>query len=871
MDSKTGKKVAISAMACALLGTSGYIVYDKGFAKENKEPVKLASNTEKKEDRITGNNNGFPSMFSNSSEEAGKKENKADGEKGKVNLADLLSNNKSPITPIVYNPNEIQVEKKEPEIKLDGNTKPGENPIPAVVTPTPIPVNTGDNKGVDNKPGEIVTPPIEGEKPPIVIPNGNEGQNGGNQGGNNSHNGGNGNIDGNQEENGGKNEDTPSHEDARPAKPNVIISISPYTGDKMISWYIKETNETYSTVFFSDFYDQEQKEEQLKNLSNSTDQKDLVLLSQTNTISSPKLKAQALLGKQNLDQILTRKHSDENMLFYIRNQMNVLNSNMATAPELDRFVNNKEEEIKQLSTDIFNAAQMDENAWRSNPASASSFNKALSKYYLLTSLLKGVDPQVEKESKEHIQSMFDTIIEREVKEMAGRDVQKESAIKTEKTNKEQTVSQENKKEQAAKQEDKKKDEQGKDIKAAQSSPVEDVIVTIKEYIDNEEKRDYKKAITLADQWIDYPLHTDEQLAQLQELLGKAVNALVIQSDEVANPLDALQNYHFFTNVNHLSSDQKNKANEQAMALVFEVKANDAAAENAYYDAVMYMANSIRNNNSSERAMINLVNYTKILRGQADGAWDEIRGTSDWKEKGEQKVFPAYRLISQLSDIDNRIGKDERMIPQIQYATGKMEGIELLTYALQVYTKPNEEYNALYYFGQAYARGEYDFASYEKLLNKLMEKAEVYEAKQYTEALKLYQLIYQTPGSTDQHMKYKNKESLKQRIEYLNDYYIANEMYKKYEQSKNNEELAKNNEELATAIAHLHRAIVTGHPDKNLLGNWAQTLLDNANASFKANHHDQAYNYYAFLADGKNYPNIPSDIREKAVEGLKQYK
>ena len=35
-------------MSVALLGTSGYLVYDKGFRTAGKEPVKLASNTEEK-------------------------------------------------------------------------------------------------------------------------------------------------------------------------------------------------------------------------------------------------------------------------------------------------------------------------------------------------------------------------------------------------------------------------------------------------------------------------------------------------------------------------------------------------------------------------------------------------------------------------------------------------------------------------------------------------------------------------------------------------------------------------------------------------------------------------------------------------------
>lgn len=47
-NNNLGKKVAISVMSVALLGTSGYLVYDKGFKTAGKEQVKLASNTEEK-------------------------------------------------------------------------------------------------------------------------------------------------------------------------------------------------------------------------------------------------------------------------------------------------------------------------------------------------------------------------------------------------------------------------------------------------------------------------------------------------------------------------------------------------------------------------------------------------------------------------------------------------------------------------------------------------------------------------------------------------------------------------------------------------------------------------------------------------------
>ena len=41
-----------------------------------------------------------------------------------INLADLIGNNKSPITPVTYKPDEVSVEKKDPQIKLSDAPTP---------------------------------------------------------------------------------------------------------------------------------------------------------------------------------------------------------------------------------------------------------------------------------------------------------------------------------------------------------------------------------------------------------------------------------------------------------------------------------------------------------------------------------------------------------------------------------------------------------------------------------------------------------------------------------------------------------------------------------------------------------------------------
>ncbi|AAP26072.1 Fe-S oxidoreductase [Bacillus anthracis] len=127
-NNNLGKKVAISVMSVALLGTSGYLVYDKGFRTAGKEPVKLASNTEeKKDDRITGGD--LQSMFPNLVADPAKKDEKP-GEKPTINLADLIGNNKSPITPVTYKPDEVSVEKKDPQIKLSDAPTPQKLDLP---------------------------------------------------------------------------------------------------------------------------------------------------------------------------------------------------------------------------------------------------------------------------------------------------------------------------------------------------------------------------------------------------------------------------------------------------------------------------------------------------------------------------------------------------------------------------------------------------------------------------------------------------------------------------------------------------------------------------------------------------------------------
>ncbi|HHB1949041.1 TPA: hypothetical protein ACOQ31_003544, partial [Bacillus cereus] len=166
-NNNLGKKVAISVMSVALLGTSGYLVYDKGFRTAGKEPVKLASNTEeKKDDRITGGD--LQSMFPNLVADPAKKDEKP-GEKPTINLADLIGNNKSPITPVTYKPDEVSVEKKDPQIKLSDAPTPQKLDLPTNMggPVADIPKSpTEPNKPVDTKLQVDPNTPVD-PKPPV--------------------------------------------------------------------------------------------------------------------------------------------------------------------------------------------------------------------------------------------------------------------------------------------------------------------------------------------------------------------------------------------------------------------------------------------------------------------------------------------------------------------------------------------------------------------------------------------------------------------------------------------------------------------------------------------------------------------------------
>ncbi|KAB2449884.1 hypothetical protein ACQCWD_05155 [Bacillus thuringiensis] len=459
-NNNLGKKVAISVMSVALFGTSGYLVYDKGFSTAGRETVKLASNTEeKKDDRITGSN--LQSMFPNLVADPAKKDDKP-GEKPNINLADLIGNNKSPITPVTYKPDDVSVEKKDPQIKLsdapapqkpelptnmggpvvepsknlpdslvdtgktpgDGKTpggdkepekpKPGDDKEPEKPKPgddkEPEKPKPGDDKEPEKpKPGDDKEPekpkPGDDKEPEKPKPGDDKEPEKPKPGDD-------------KEPEKPKPGDDKEPEKPKPPVPHDQITVSPITGDILVEWYAGN-GERYSSVFFNDYYDKGQSSDTLNNRAEySKENKELTLISQLNTSSNAKTIADHRLTLDNLGEILANKenYSNQSELFYLRNQMNTLKKKDKTQQELQAYLNeNKKEYIQSVAKLVYDKAVQEENIWLNNPNDIVSLEQSLSKYYLVTSVLESVDPKLVEAANQRVEKIFYKLLQEELK------------------------------------------------------------------------------------------------------------------------------------------------------------------------------------------------------------------------------------------------------------------------------------------------------------------------------------------------------------------------------------------------------------------------------------------------------------------------
>ncbi|WP_141549610.1 hypothetical protein [Bacillus thuringiensis] len=877
-NNNLGKKVAISVMSAALLGTSGYLVYDKGFSTAGRETVKLASNTEeKKDDRITGSN--LQSMFPNLVADPAKKDDKP-GEKPNVNLADLIGNNKSPITPVTYKPDDVSVEKKDPQIKLSDAPMPQKPELPTnmggpVVEPSKnFPdslVDTGKTPGDGKTPG--------GDKEPEKPKPGDD-----------------------KEPEKPKPGDDKEPEKPKPPVPHDQITVSPITGDILVEWYAGN-GERYSSVFFNDYYDKGQSSDTLNNRAEySKENKELTLISQLNTSSDAKTIADHRLTLDNLGEILANKenYSNQSELFYLRNQMNTLKKKDKTQQELQAYLNeNKKEYIQSVAKLVYDKAVQEENIWLNNPNDIVSLEQSLSKYYLVTSVLESVDPKLVEAANQRVEKIFYKLLQEELKNInietpvvtskndakenvspeketvtssnGGQVVVKEdntnktgvSEIASEKEQKDQLIeanknNKENTKEVNHKETNSNDaDGQMKPEKPEKPNPINQAIEKIETYL-TPESLNYENALLLANQWID--VAKDQQKEKLNQQFSIAVDGLRGQmKDPELSVEDALKKANLLASTARVEQSVRDEANKMLMPLMFERKANEAANKGEYYTAVLNIANAIRTNHPLERSREEMVNYANKLWEKTEVEWEQINGTPDWQEKAEKTVLPSYTLLAQLKDIDKTIEKIVGM-SVIDNASKKMEGIQLIEVANTKANQNGKLYEALHYYGQASYRGVNDKKGFSDVANRVLKEGEKIEKSNYLSALEIYQILYKTPGIEMTGVKDKAKVA----IEYLSTFDAANKKATRINTI----------EDLASVVELTHQAMNLGYqqaPAKEFMKVVSEKMLQTGKGYLDKNDNNNAYKCFEFLTRPQYAATIDGELRQKAMENLEKVK
>ncbi|MDE7552807.1 hypothetical protein [Bacillus tropicus] len=932
-NNNLGKKVAISVMSVALLGTSGYLVYDKGFKTAGKEQVKLANNTEeKKDDRITGGD--LQSMFPNLVADPAKKDEKP-GEKPTINLADLIGNNKSPITPVTYKPDEVSVEKKDPQIKLSDAPTPQKLDLPsnmggpvADIPKSPTepnkPVDTklqvdpkppvDPNTPVDPKPPVVdpkppvdpntpvnPKPPVDpntpvNPKPPVVDPKPP--------------------VDPNTPVNPKPPVDPNTPVEPKPPvvdpKPPVVdpkppepthptITVSPKTGDILVEWYAGN-GKYYSSVFFNDFYTSQKEldENALNNLTSySSKKEDWTLVSQLNTPSKSKSIAEHKLALDNVEQILASgEYSNERALFYLRNQMNVLNESVTTQEELQRYLSeNKKDYIKSVAEKVYQTAIKEKREW-SNTGDVASLEQALSKFYLVTSVFESVDPALVEKANQDVEDIFNKLLQEELQKLnIQTSVEMTATVTKEKASpvKENTSSNEGKavKEVTSSNEGKVVKEENvsgneatatsseKNLKDSitegatnndktnnvdssnqkekvKSDPVEEAIAQIDVYL-NPANPQYENALLLANKYIDGA--TGEQKEKLEQQFSAAVEGLRGQiKDSNFKVEDAINKANLLANTARVEKSVQDESHKLLMPLMFERKANDAANNGEYYTAVLNIANAIRTKHPLERSREEMVNYANKLWTDTENEWNKINGTTGWQNEVGKTLLPSYTLLAQLKDIDKTIGQISGM-NMIDNASKKMEGIQLIQLAGDEANKEGQTslYNALHYYGQAASRGVVDKAGFSTVASLVIKEAKQLEKTQYKSALNNYQILYKTPGIEALGIK----DGVKAAIEYLSTFEAA-------KASGNKDTI----EDLASAIELTYHSMELGYPEadaKEWMNTVALKMFNKGAGYMSATDTNNAYKCFEFLSRDKYANAIDGEITKQAKKNVETIK
>ncbi|WP_142327659.1 hypothetical protein [Bacillus thuringiensis] len=885
-NNNLGKKVAISVMSVALFGTSGYLVYDKGFSTAGRETVKLASNTEeKKDDRITGSN--LQSMFPNLVADPAKKDDKP-GEKPNINLADLIGNNKSPITPVTYKPDDVSVEKKDPQIKLSDAPAPQKPELPTnmggpVVEPSKnLPdslVDTGKTPGGDK---ELEKPKPDGDKEPEKPK-----------------------PDGDKEPEKPKPDGDKEPEKPKPPVPHDQITVSPITGDILVEWYAGN-GERYSSVFFNEYYGKGQNSDTLNSRAKySEENKELTLISQLNASSNAQTVADHRLTLDNLGEILANKenYSNQSELFYLRNQMNTLKEKVTTQQELQDYLKeNKKEYIQSVAKLVYDKAVQEEDVWLNNQTDIASLEQSLSKYYLVTSVLESVDPKLVEAANQRVEKIFYKLLQEELKninieapvvtskndakenvspeketvtssnggqvvvkedntnktgasEIASEKEKKDQLIEANKNNKENTKEVNHKETNSNDADGQMKPE--KPEKPEKPNPINQAIEKIEIYL-TPESLNYENALLLANQWID--VAKDQQKEKLNQQFSIAVDGLRGQmKDPELSVEDALKKANLLASTARVEQSVRDEANKMLMPLMFERKANEAANKGEYYTAVLNIANAIRTKHPLERSREEMVNYANKLWEKTEVEWEQINGTPDWQEKAEKTVLPSYTLLAQLKDIDKTIEKIVGM-SVIDNASKKMEGIQLIEVANTKANQNGKLYEALHYYGQASYRGVNDKKGFSDVANRVLKEGWEIEKSNYLSALEIYQILYKTPGIEMTGVKDKAKVA----IEYLSTFDAANKKATRINTI----------EDLASVVELTHQAMNLGYqqaPAKEFMKVVSEKMLQTGKGYLDKNDNNNAYKCFEFLTRPQYATTIDGEVRQKAMENLDKIK
>ncbi|WP_142291082.1 hypothetical protein, partial [Bacillus thuringiensis] len=663
--------------------------------------------------------------------------------------------------------------------------------------------------------------------------------------------------------------------DPEPTHPT--ITVSPKTGDILVEWYAGN-GKYYSSVFFNDFYTSQKEldENALNNLTNYYSKKeDWTLVSQLNTPSKSKSIAEHKLALDNVEQILTSgEYSNERALFYLRNQMNVLNESVTTQEELQRYLSeNKKDYIKSVAEKVYQTATEEKREW-SNTGDVTSLEQALSKFYLVTSVFESVDPTLVEKANQDVEDIFNKLLQEELKNLniqtsvvlsATEAKGKTSPVKENTSSNEGTAVTEDNKATSTTTEKNQKDEKTEGAKnnektsnidsstqkaQVKSEPFSQEIEQIETYL-NPVNPQYENALLLANQCIDGA--TGEQKEKLEKQFSAAVEGLRGQiKDSNFKVEDAINKANLLANTARVEKSVQDESHQLLMPLMFERKANDAANNGEYYTAVLNIANAIRTKHPLERSREEMVNYANKLWTDTENEWNKINGTTGWQSEVSKNLLPSYTLLAQLKDIDKTIGQISGM-NMIDNASKKMEGIQLIQLAGDEANKEGQTslYNALHYYGQAASRGVVDKTGFSNVASLVIKEAKQLEKTQYKSALNNYQILYKTPGIEELGIK----EGVKAAIEYLSTFEAA-------KASGNKDTI----EDLASAIELTYRSMELGYPEadaKEWMNTVALKMFNKGAGYMSATDTNNAYKCFEFLSRDKYANAINGEITKQA--------